>query len=134
MSSFDLSLAEQQKIRSFTDLRVWREGHKLVLIIYRITKTFPKDELFGLTSQLRRAAVSFTSNIAEGFTRNSTKEKIQFYTTSLSSLTEIQNQILIAQDIGYLNQEIFLQTANQTVTLSKMTNGFIYKENERTRS
>ena len=58
---------KKHKIESFTDLNAWKEGHKLVLLIYKVTKTFPKEEMFGLISQIRRAAVSFTSNIAEGF-------------------------------------------------------------------
>ena len=63
-------MGDDNKIHSFTDLNVWKEGHKLVLLIYKHTKDFPKDETFGLTNQLRRAATSFTSNIAEGFSRN----------------------------------------------------------------
>ena len=70
---------ENKKIQSFTDLDAWREGHALVLAIYRITRDFPREEQFGLVSQLRRAAVSITSNIAEGFSRLSYKEKRQFY-------------------------------------------------------
>jgi four helix bundle protein len=82
---------ESGKIKSFSDLDAWREGHKLVLNIYQITKLFPKEELFCLTNQLRRAGISFTSNIAEGFSRQSFKEKRQFYSMALGSLTEIQN-------------------------------------------
>lgn len=115
------------KIQSFTDLRTWQEGHNLVLDIYRITRKFPKEETFGLVSQLRRAIVSFTSNIAEGFSRNSYKEKIQFYFMALGSLTEIQNQLLIAKDIDYITREEFNIFIEQTVTLSKMTNGLIKK-------
>lgn len=92
-----------QKIQSFTDLYAWQAGHKLVLSIYEVTQKFPKEELFGLTNQLRRAAVSITSNIAEGFSRSSYKEKSQFYSMALGSLTEIQNQLLIAKDIKYLS-------------------------------
>ena len=66
---------ESSKIRSFTDLNAWKYGHELVLDIYRITKLFPKDEMFGLVSQMRRSAVSITSNIAEGFSRESYAEK-----------------------------------------------------------
>ena len=96
-------------------------------MIYAATKKFPKEEIFGLVIQIRRAAVSFTSNIAEGFSRNSYKEKLQFYTTALGSLTEVQNQLLIARDIGYLSQKEFSDVAQQTVEVSKVTNGLIKK-------
>src|SRR5574340_1256822 len=96
-----------QKIQSFTDLNAWKEGHKLVLMVYQITRIFPKEETFRLVSQLCRAVVSITSNLAEGFSRNSTKEKLQFYFISLGSLTEIQNQILIARDLKYISKEKF---------------------------
>jgi four helix bundle protein len=86
------------KIKSFTDLNAWKQGHALVLLIYGMTKQFPKEEMFGLTNQIRRAVVSITSNISEGFSRNSSKEKAQFYFTALGSLTEVQNQLLIARD------------------------------------
>lgn len=112
-------------IKSFTDLRVWQEGHLFVLDIYRLTKKFPQDEIFGLISQLRRAAVSFTSNIAEGFSRKTPKDRAQFYTISLGSLTEIQNQLLIARDIGYSKNDEFQKLAEKSVALSKMTNGLI---------
>jgi len=115
------------KIRSFTDLNAWREGHKLVLDIYKITQKFPKEEMFGLTIQLRRAGVSFTSNIAEGFSRNSYKEKLQFYSMALGSLTEIQNQLLVAKDIGYITKETFDKIAEQTIVINKITNGLIRK-------
>lgn len=116
---------EKQKIKSFTDLRVWQKGHTVVLDIYRVTKCFPKEELFGLTSQLRRAAVSFTSNIAEGFSRNSHKEKQQFYAIALGSLTEIQNQLLVARDVNYITLDEFNLLAQKTIDLNKMTNGLI---------
>lgn len=115
------------KIKSFTDLRVWQEGHGLVLIIYRITKKFPRAELFGLTSQICRAVVSITSNIAEGFSRQSFKEKLRFYYMALGSLTEVQNQLLIARDLGYLDQSEFNRVAKQTINVHKLLNSFITK-------
>lgn len=118
---------ESRKLKSFTDLNVWKQGHAFVLEIYLITKSFPKEELFGLTSQLRRAAISFTSNIAEGFSRRSYKEKLQFYSIALGSLTEIQNQLLIARDLKYIDKESFDRLANVSVALNKMTNGLIKK-------
>ncbi len=115
------------KIKKFTDLKVWQEAHQLVLLVYRLTKTFPKDELFGLISQMRRAAVSITSNIAEGFARYSYKEKAQFYSIAHGSLTELQNQLLIARDVGYLETEFFNTVAEQTVCVHKLLNAFIAK-------
>ncbi len=116
-----------EKIRSFTDLNAWKEGHKLVLDIYGVTKKFPKEEQFGITNQIRRAVVSFTSNIAEGFSRNSFKEKLNFYSIALGSLTEVQNQLIISRDIGYLSNDNFKKLANQTIIASKLINGLIKK-------
>lgn len=118
---------ENQRLRSFTDLRVWQEAHKLVLMIYRITKNFPKDEIFGLTSQMRRAAVSITSNIAEGFSRQFYSEKTQFYSISQGSNTELQNQLLIGRDVGYVHKENFTKAADQSSLVQKILNGLIKK-------
>lgn len=82
------------KIREFTDLKVWQEGHKLVLIIYKLTNEFPKEERYSLIDQLRRCVISITSNIAEGFGRHSYKEKIQFYYQSQGSLTELKTKFI----------------------------------------
>lgn len=113
------------KIESFTDLNAWKEAHKFVLMIYKLTKLFPKEEMFGLTSQIRRAAVSIVSNIAEGFSRRSYADKGQFYAIALGSLTEVQSQILVARDLDYLSKEDFNKVANQTVIVSKLLNGLI---------
>lgn len=113
------------KIQNFTDLLAWKEGHKLVLLIYSVSKSFPKEEIFGLTSQMRRCAVSVSSNVAEGFSRQSYKEKIHFYSISLGSITELQNQLLISKDIGYITPEIFKKIVDQTISVQKLTNGLI---------
>ncbi len=113
------------KIASFTDLKAWQETHKIVTLIYKTTEKFPHNERYGLTNQLRRAAVSISSNIAEGFSKKSRNEKIQFYSTALASLTEVQNQILIAKDVGYLAVLDFDTIAEQTVLGSKLINGLI---------
>lgn len=118
------------KIKSFTDLNAWREGHKLVLMVYSITKDFPKEELFGLANQMRRAAVSITSNIAEGFSRQSYKEKAQFYCTSQGSVTEVQNQLLIARDVKYISEVKFKEIADQTVVIHKLISGLIKKSKD----
>lgn len=111
------------KIKSFTDLYAWQEGHKLVLMVYKATEDFPSKEVFGLTSQMRRSAVSITSNIAEGFSRNTAKDKVQFYSIAHGSLTELQNQIIIVRDIKYLERKIFKKIANQTITVHKLITG-----------
>jgi four helix bundle protein len=115
----------ENKIKSFTDLKAWQVAHQLVLGIYKITLTFPSFEQRGLSDQIRRAAVSITSNIAEGFSRRTNKDKINFFHTSLGSLTEIQNQLLIARDVGYLKKEDFLSLANTSVDVSKLVNSLI---------
>jgi four helix bundle protein len=121
-----MSITESKKvISSFTDLEAWKEGHKLVLNIYKLTQSFPKTEAFGLVSQMRRAAVSITSNIAEGFSRSSYQEKVRFYTVSQGSLTELQNQLLISRGIGYLSLETFNAVIPQTIRVHKITNGLI---------
>jgi len=114
-----------KKIYKFTDLVAWQEGHKLVLMIYSLIKQFPIDEKFGLADQLKRAAVSVTSNIAEGFTKKSSKEKNQYYNRSVGSLTEIQNQLIIGKDIGIVSQENYLRVTKQSLIVHKLLNGLI---------
>jgi len=116
---------EAKKIKSFTDLIAWSKGHELVLEVYEITKKFPKEEIFGITNQLRRCAVSITSNIAEGFSRKTYKDKIQFYSIALGSLTELQNQLLIARDVKYIDIETFKNMADKSVIVHKLINGLI---------
>lgn len=112
-------------ITSFTQLQTWQKAHTFVIAIYNITDKFPRKEIYSLTDQLRRAATSITSNIAEGFSRQSKKEKVQFYFQSLGSLTEVQNQLLIARDVDYLESSQFSILANQSVIISKLLNGLI---------
>ena len=91
--------------QDFTDLRVWRAAHQLVLLTYKNTKRFPKEELFALVSQMRRASVSVTSNIAEGFGRHTSKDKDHFYVMASGSLLELKNQYIIAKDLGYITAD-----------------------------
>lgn len=116
---------ENKKIKSFTDLIAWKEGHSLVLSIYKLTSNFPKEERFGLSDQMRRCSVSITSNIAEGFSRKSKKEKAQFFYTSLGSITELQNQLLIAKDVNFMTPLDFKNLADKTVIVNKLVNGLI---------
>lgn len=115
------------KIESFTDLNSWKEGHKLVIMVYNVTKRFPKEETYSLIDQMRRAAASITANIAEGFGRQTYKEKVQFYYMSKGSLSELRNFILIARDIQYLTPDAFKQLETQTITVEQLLQGLIRK-------
>ncbi len=118
---------EPAKIKSFTDLKVWQEGHALVLMVYRLTKQFPREELYALTDQMPRAATSITSNVAEGFGRNGYRGKVQFYCVAQVSLTELKNQILIARDVGYLTEKELKEIALQANEVHKILQGLIRK-------
>lgn len=113
------------KIHSFTDLITWQKAHALVLKVYKAVRLFPKEELFGLSSQIKRAVISISSNIAEGFSRKTSKDKVQFYHVALGSLTEVQNQLLIARDLGFLDKKNFHELAEKTVETSRLINSLI---------
>ncbi len=113
------------KITKFTDLYAWQEGHKLVLMVYKNTKKFPNEERFGIIDQMRRAAVSLTSNIAEGFSRRSSKEKNRFYCMAQASLVELQNQFIVSRDVDYLSNDEFKIIADQSVIANKLLNGLL---------
>lgn len=113
------------KIRHFTDLEAWKESHQLALDVYQETKLFPKDEMFGLTNQMRRAAVSVGSNIAEGFSRNTAKDKSRFYSVARGSATELESQLLLARDIGYLNVDAFNMLQERLNKVGRLTTGLI---------
>lgn len=87
--------------KSFEDVGIWQKGHQFVLDVYKVTELFPKHEMFGLTSQLRRAAVSVPANFAEGFRKVSKPEKLRFYGISLGSLEECRYYLRLARDLGY---------------------------------
>ena len=92
------------KIKSFRDLDVWKLGKKIVVNVYQVTKEFPKDELYGLVGQVRRAGLSIPSNVAEGFNRIHNREYRQFLYIALGSCAELETQIEIALELGYLSQ------------------------------
>ena len=115
------------KIKSYKDLNIWQRSIKVVEEIYKITKNFPKEEIYGLTSQLRRSAVSIPSNIAEGFARLSNKEYKQFLFISLGSCSELSTQIIIALRLEYLRSKEADQLLNEIDEISKMTMSLIKK-------
>lgn len=90
------------QINSFQDLEVWQRAHQLTLDVYRMTKSFPPDEKFGLVSQIRRAVVSVPANIAEGFKRRGKREKVRFYNISEASLEEVKYYFILSKDLGYV--------------------------------
>lgn len=112
------------KIQSFTDLIAWQKAHSLVLSVFKATNGFPK-EAYSLIDQMRRCVISITSNIAEGFSRKSKKEKNQFYYMSLGSTTELQNQLLISRDLRYISKKDFSTIAQETIQVHKLINGLI---------
>jgi four helix bundle protein len=112
-------------IQKFTDLEVWKESHKLTLLVYNFTKNFPKDETFGLTSQIRRAVVSIESNIAEGFSRYHFKDRLNFYYQSRGSASEVQTQLIIAKDLEYITQIEFLEAFNLSQKVLIILSGLI---------
>lgn len=89
------------KAKKFEDLVVWQKAHQLVLEIYKLTRIFPQEELFGLTSQIRRAAVSVPANVAEGFKRKGKADKARFFNISQASLEEVRYYLILSQDLGY---------------------------------
>lgn len=99
--------------------------------MYESTKDFPDEEKFGLVSQMRRCAVSIASNIAEGFSRRSDKDKIRFYNMARGSVTELQSQLLIARDVGHLAEDVFANLSDQAVTAHKIINGLIKSTRQR---
>lgn len=107
-------------IRSYRDLEVWKKAMSLVTDVYRITQTFPKEEMYGLTSQIRRAASSVPANIAEGWGRNMTGEYVQFLRIARGSLLELETHVTIAENLGYVSQEANRQMANRTEEIGKM--------------
>lgn len=115
----------KNKINSFSDLLVWQKAHEFVLAVYKATNNFPTTERFGLINQMQRAAVSITSNIAEGFSRFGTADKINFYRISKGSTTELQNQLIISHDLEYLDFDSFESLFNQSVIILKMLNALI---------
>ncbi len=98
-----------QTIKHFKELFVWQKAHELTLLVYRTTGEFPHKEQYALVDQMRRASISIGSNIAEGFSRLSIPDKIHFFVMSKGSLTELENQVFVANDVGYLDKSIFEQ-------------------------
>ncbi len=104
---------------------MWEKAHKLALNVYAVTRNFPKEELYGLTSQLRRAAASIPTNIAEGCGRGTDRELAQFSQIAAGSTSEVEYLLQLVHDLGLLKQESYRELQNQAVELRKMLTSFI---------
>jgi four helix bundle protein len=111
-------------------LIVWQKSHELVLKIYEATKDFPKEEQFGLTSQIRRAAVSIPSNIVEGKARGSNKDFKRFLLIARGSLEELKYQILLSNDLNYINEDTYKDLLNITKEVGRLLNGLMVSLDE----
>ena len=120
-------------MKSFEELEAWQEAHKLTLAIYQATRSFPKDERFGLISQLRRASSSIGANIAEGFGRRSTKDFIRYLEISSGSLEEVRNFLLLARDLGYLQEKEFVQLSGKGDLAGQLLGGLMQSLRKRLR-
>jgi four helix bundle protein len=113
------------KISDFTELETWKFARALRRRVYQIANTFPADEKYGLTSQMRRAAISATANIAEGYGRYSYQENVQFCRQARGSLYELRDHLTTALDAGYLSKEIFAELDATAVSAIRLVNGYI---------
>lgn len=111
--------------RTHKDLDVWKKSISFVTSIYKATEQFPKEELYGLVSQIRRASVSIPSNIAEGAVRKGKQEFRQFLFISLSSAAEVNTQLIISRNLGFIKEDDFVKLISELNSISKMTQGLI---------
>ena len=114
-------------MRDFKELKVWQKAHQLVLNVYKITRSFPKDEMYGLTSQMRNASTSIASNIAEGSGRGTDPEMVRFLWIAMGSAVEIEYRLLLARDLAYLDGMIHEQLTNEVTQIKRMLTSFIQK-------
>ncbi|MDD3296360.1 MAG: four helix bundle protein [Candidatus Omnitrophica bacterium] len=114
-------------MKNFRDLKVWNKGYELVLAIYKLSRHFPSDEKFGLTQQIRRAAVSVIANIAEGNKRKSSKDFKHFLNISEGSLEEVKCYLILSRDLGYIKVADYNNSFIISEELGKMLSGFIKK-------
>ena len=107
-------------MRDFLKLEIWQRSHKLTLAIYKVTKTFPKEELYGLSSQMRRSVSSIPTNIAEGCGRNSHAQMINFFQIAAGSCSELMYQIILCKDLSYITDSIFKELYAESIEIRKM--------------
>ena len=118
-------------IKSYKDLIVWQKSIELVKEIYRITEMLPKSEIYALISQMRRAAISVSSNIAEGYGRRSLKEYVQFYSIAYGSALELETQLLISKELQFITEKDFVRCENLLIEVLKMLHSMLYTMNSK---
>lgn len=116
---------------AFENLTVWKESLKLSISIYKITKQFPKEELYGLTSQIRRAVISISSNIAEGSSKSSLKDQTRFSEISYGSLMEVLNQIILSYNLQYIDYKNYEEIRTQIEYIARLLSGYRKSQIER---
>ena len=115
------------RVKDFRDLQVWQKAHQLTLMVYRLTATFPRDERYGLTSQLRRSSSSIAANLAEGCGRNGDAELARFCSIAMGSASELEYHLLLARDLNLVNTADSAALAKQTSEVKRMLTGFQQK-------
>jgi four helix bundle protein len=119
-------------LKNYRDLKVWQKSYRLCLALYRITKIFPKEERYGLTSQIRRSAVSIPSNIAEGYGRKTTADYLRSLYIAYGSVCELETQVLLSGDLNYVNKENLKALKDDTEEVERMLKALIKSlENKR---
>jgi four helix bundle protein len=111
-------------VRNFQDLTIWVKSHLLTLKIYSVTQSFPKEEMFGLISQMRRSSSSIPTNIAEGCGRNSNPDFKRFLTIATGSSSELEYQLILSRDLKYLSEPAFKELENELIEIRKMIHAF----------
>ena len=114
-------------MKSFKELIVWEKSHRLALQVYEDTRRFPKEEIYGLTSHMRRSSVSIPTNIAEGCGRNRDSELNRFFEIAMGSASELEYLFLLARDLGFLGREEFNERASMIIEIKRMLASFIQK-------
>jgi len=112
-------------MRNYRDLQVWIKAHNLTLELYRVSRGFPREETYGVTSQLRRAAVSIGANLAEGCGRRSSAELARFVRIAMGSASELDYHLLLCRDLGLMHVDDFARTANELTEVRKMLTSFL---------
>ena len=115
------------EMKDFHKLKVWEKAHDLTLQVYLATKDFPKDEMYGLISQMRRSSASIPTNIAEGCGRNSIAETIQFFNVAMGSLSELEYQLILAHDLHYIEDKSLIKLTGELIEVRQMLYAFAQK-------